>query len=160
MVGSKDDRRDRQSRLVQYILDTLHLHNTYAAGYFFCEALNFINVVSFWISSGIGKECVWKHNQCVTLRSLHYCRNFSNLCNVDYLASKKKVLFALNWGKLWFFMHSISSVITSNGIVCKLPVTPVWSRLSLVMLQYAYTGPLFYLTTISCQFVGSFTMLM
>lgn len=45
MIGSKDDRRDRQSRLVQYMMDTLHLHNTYAAGYFFCEALNFINVV-------------------------------------------------------------------------------------------------------------------
>lgn len=45
MIGSKDDRRDRQSRLVQYMLDTLHLHNTYAAGYFMCEALNFINVV-------------------------------------------------------------------------------------------------------------------
>ncbi|PSN43853.1 Innexin inx3 [Blattella germanica] len=45
MVGTKEDRRDRQSRLVQYIMDTLHLHNTYAAGYFFCEALNFINVV-------------------------------------------------------------------------------------------------------------------
>lgn len=47
MIGTKDDRRDRQNRLVQYMLDTLHLHNTYAAGYFFCEALNFINVVSF-----------------------------------------------------------------------------------------------------------------
>ncbi|XP_021925139.1 innexin inx3 [Zootermopsis nevadensis] len=45
MIGSKDDRRDRQGRLVQYMLDTLHLHNTYAAGYFLCEALNFINVV-------------------------------------------------------------------------------------------------------------------
>jgi hypothetical protein len=45
MIGTKDDRRDRQNRLVQYMLDTLHLHNTYAAGYFFCEALNFINVV-------------------------------------------------------------------------------------------------------------------
>lgn len=45
MICTKDDRRDRQSRLVQYMLDTLHLHNTYAAGYFMCEALNFINVV-------------------------------------------------------------------------------------------------------------------
>lgn len=45
MIGTKDDRHDRQGRLVQYMLDTLHLHNTYAAGYFFCEALNFINVV-------------------------------------------------------------------------------------------------------------------
>lgn len=45
MAGTREDRKDRQSRLVQYIIDTLHLHNTYAAGYFICEALNFINVV-------------------------------------------------------------------------------------------------------------------
>jgi hypothetical protein len=56
MIGSKDDRRDRQSRLVQYMLDTLHLHNTYAAGYFMCEALNFINVVSFVIFPGVKKS--------------------------------------------------------------------------------------------------------
>jgi hypothetical protein len=53
VIGSKDDRRDRQNRLVQYMLDTLHLHNTYAAGYFLCEALNFINVVSFIICPGV-----------------------------------------------------------------------------------------------------------
>ncbi|KAJ9596326.1 hypothetical protein L9F63_012659 [Diploptera punctata] len=56
MIGSKEDRRDRQSRLVQYIMDTLHLHNTYAAGYFICEALNFINVVGniFFIDVFLG----------------------------------------------------------------------------------------------------------
>lgn len=56
MIGTKDDRRDRQNRLVQYIMDTLHLHNTYAAGYFLCEALNFINVVSFLINPGVIKS--------------------------------------------------------------------------------------------------------
>lgn len=56
MIGSKDDRRDRQGRLVQYMLDTLHLHNTYAAGYFLCEALNFINVVSFLSNLGVIKS--------------------------------------------------------------------------------------------------------
>jgi hypothetical protein len=56
MIGSKDDRRDRQSRLVQYMVDTLHLHNSYAAGYFLCEALNFINVVSFLINPGVIKS--------------------------------------------------------------------------------------------------------
>ncbi|XP_066992687.1 innexin inx3 [Anabrus simplex] len=45
MAATREDRKDRQSRLVQYIIDTLHLHNSYAAGYFFCEALNFVNVV-------------------------------------------------------------------------------------------------------------------
>lgn len=45
LVGAKEERTHRQSRLVQYLCDTLHMHNTYAFGYFLCEALNFINVV-------------------------------------------------------------------------------------------------------------------
>lgn len=45
-VESRREREAKTNRLVQYIYDTLHLHNSYAAGYFFCEALNFINVVS------------------------------------------------------------------------------------------------------------------
>ena len=44
--GSKDERKERRKRLVQYIDDTLHMHNMYAIGYFFCEFLNFANVVS------------------------------------------------------------------------------------------------------------------
>lgn len=49
IVGPKEDRRDRLGRLVQYVIDTLHMHNYYAAGYFVCEALNFANVVSSFI---------------------------------------------------------------------------------------------------------------
>lgn len=49
MIETKQERQARSQRLVQYIIDTLHLHNSYAAGYFFCEALNFINVVSFTV---------------------------------------------------------------------------------------------------------------
>lgn len=44
--GSKDERKERQKRLVGYIVDTLHMHNMYAFGYFLCEFLNWINVVS------------------------------------------------------------------------------------------------------------------
>jgi len=40
------ERRSRQDRLVRYIVDSLSTHNTYAFGYFFCEALNLLNVVS------------------------------------------------------------------------------------------------------------------
>lgn len=39
-----------QSRLVQYLMDTLHMHNAYSFGYFFCEILNFINVVCISIN--------------------------------------------------------------------------------------------------------------
>lgn len=46
LVDTKADRQTRTTKLVQYVMDTLHLHNSYAAGYFFCEALNFVNVVS------------------------------------------------------------------------------------------------------------------
>lgn len=48
LIETKQERQQRTSRLIQYILDTLHLHNSYAAGYFFCEALNFVNVVSIF----------------------------------------------------------------------------------------------------------------
>lgn len=37
-----------QNRLVQYLVDTRHMHNTYSFGYFFCEILNFVNVVSIY----------------------------------------------------------------------------------------------------------------
>lgn len=45
IIGSKDERVHREMRLVQYLYDSLHQHNSYAFGYFLCEALNFINVV-------------------------------------------------------------------------------------------------------------------
>ena len=48
MIGPKEGRRDKVNRLVQYIMDTLHMHNFYAAGYFLCEALNFANVVCIY----------------------------------------------------------------------------------------------------------------
>lgn len=56
MVDNKPERELKSQRLVKYIADTLHLHNTYAAGYFFCEALNFVNVVSniFFIDTFLG----------------------------------------------------------------------------------------------------------
>lgn len=46
LIGAKEERLHRQSRLVQYLVETLHLHNSYAFGYFLCEGLNFFNVVS------------------------------------------------------------------------------------------------------------------
>lgn len=45
MVESKPERQAKIERLVQYLVETMHLHNSYAAGYFFCEALNFVNTV-------------------------------------------------------------------------------------------------------------------
>lgn len=56
MIETKQERQARTHRLVQYIIETLHLHNKYAAGYFFCEALNFVNVISnmYFINSFLG----------------------------------------------------------------------------------------------------------
>lgn len=46
IVGAtKEQREHREMRLVQYLYESLHMHNSYAFGYFLCEALNFINVV-------------------------------------------------------------------------------------------------------------------
>jgi len=41
-----EERRDNHDRLVRYIKCALHTHGGYAFGYFFCEILNFVNVVS------------------------------------------------------------------------------------------------------------------
>lgn len=56
MLDNKDERQAKAHRLAKYVFDTLTLHNTYAAGYFFCEALNFVNVVSniFFIDTFLG----------------------------------------------------------------------------------------------------------
>jgi len=40
------ERRNNHDRLVRYIKCALHTHGPYAYGYFFCEVLNFVNVVS------------------------------------------------------------------------------------------------------------------
>lgn len=43
-IALNDERKERQKRLVHFFVDTLHMHNSYAYAYFFCEFLNFINV--------------------------------------------------------------------------------------------------------------------
>ncbi|KAH0953451.1 hypothetical protein HN011_008216 [Eciton burchellii] len=56
MVEPKQERQAKTERLVQYIIETLHLHNSYAAGYFFCEILNFVNVIGniFFVDTFLG----------------------------------------------------------------------------------------------------------
>ena len=45
-IDVANDTKEGQKTLVKYLADTLHYHNKYAFCYFFCELLNFINVVS------------------------------------------------------------------------------------------------------------------
>ncbi|XP_069704075.1 innexin inx3-like [Periplaneta americana] len=40
-----EERKEKQTKLVQYILETMHLNNIYAYCYILCEALNFINAI-------------------------------------------------------------------------------------------------------------------
>uniref|UniRef100_A0A7G3AHP4 Innexin n=1 Tax=Lutzomyia longipalpis TaxID=7200 RepID=A0A7G3AHP4_LUTLO len=56
LISNADERISRQSRLVQYMVDSLSTHNTYATGYFICEILNFINVVGniFFVDKFLG----------------------------------------------------------------------------------------------------------
>ncbi|EFN62743.1 Innexin inx3 [Camponotus floridanus] len=56
MVEPKQERQAKVERLVQYLVETLHLHNSYAAAYFFCEALNFVNTVGniFFVDAFLG----------------------------------------------------------------------------------------------------------
>jgi len=56
-VETKLERQAKTSRLVQYLMETMHLHNSYAAGYFFCEVLNFVNTVSIRLQY---KKVFWK----------------------------------------------------------------------------------------------------
>lgn len=45
VLGMKEQRTRRQGQIVHYLVESLHLHNLYAFGYYFCEILNFINVI-------------------------------------------------------------------------------------------------------------------
>ncbi|CAB3243103.1 unnamed protein product [Arctia plantaginis] len=51
-----DNKGNRLNRLVQYLYETRHMHNTYSFGYFFCEMLNFANVVGniFFLDTFLG----------------------------------------------------------------------------------------------------------
>ncbi|XP_053946801.1 innexin inx3 [Anastrepha ludens] len=40
-----DYRKDRQARIIKYLMDSLNSHNGYSFAYYFCEALNFANVI-------------------------------------------------------------------------------------------------------------------
>ncbi|PSN43851.1 hypothetical protein C0J52_11878 [Blattella germanica] len=54
-ADTKETKENQQS-LVKFILDTMHMHNNYAACYYFCELLNFINVIGniFFVDEFLG----------------------------------------------------------------------------------------------------------
>lgn len=43
---SVTERASRQRRLIDYIVASMRTHNSYSFGYFFCEILNFVNVIA------------------------------------------------------------------------------------------------------------------
>lgn len=55
-VDTKAERKERTNKVVTYLIDSLHLHNAYAYGYFLCEILNFVNVVGniFFLDKFLG----------------------------------------------------------------------------------------------------------
>ncbi|XP_035727500.1 innexin inx3-like [Vespa mandarinia] len=73
IVDSKQEREARTNKLVEYILDTLNLHNSYAAGYFFCEALNFVNVVGnmFFIDTFLGGAFLTYGTEVITFSNMN-----------------------------------------------------------------------------------------
>lgn len=48
-IGQNDDRLSRQKQLVQYLIDTLHMHNVYASGYFLCEVNILSHIIYYYI---------------------------------------------------------------------------------------------------------------
>jgi hypothetical protein len=53
----KEKKKDNQDRLLRYIKSALHTHDGYAFGYFFCEILNFANVVSGMLKCSDYRYC-------------------------------------------------------------------------------------------------------
>lgn len=53
-----EERTARHSRIVEYLIASLKTHNGYSFGYFFCEILNFINVVGniFFVDKFLGNS--------------------------------------------------------------------------------------------------------
>lgn len=46
MVSLPEDyRKDRQNRIIKYLMESLNSHAGYSFAYYLCEALNFINVI-------------------------------------------------------------------------------------------------------------------
>ncbi|KAK7862572.1 hypothetical protein R5R35_004187 [Gryllus longicercus] len=45
LAETREGRKERQSKLVQYVIDTMDMHNWYALGYYVSEILNFVNVI-------------------------------------------------------------------------------------------------------------------
>ncbi|XP_046396700.1 innexin inx3 [Ischnura elegans] len=56
LSSSNKERRSKQSRLVQYVVESMHQHQAYAAAYFFCELLNLANVIGnlFFVDTFLG----------------------------------------------------------------------------------------------------------
>lgn len=56
ITAPMEERMSRQRRLVRYVMESLRTHNTYSFGYFFCELLNFINVIGniFFVDKFLG----------------------------------------------------------------------------------------------------------
>ncbi|PSN43854.1 Innexin inx3 [Blattella germanica] len=55
-IEKKEERCERQSKLAEYLFQSLHLHESYAMCYFICEILNFINVIGniFFLNTFLG----------------------------------------------------------------------------------------------------------
>lgn len=45
LAETREGRKERQGKLVQYVYDTMDMHNWYALGYYVSEVLNFVNVI-------------------------------------------------------------------------------------------------------------------
>lgn len=45
LTAPQEEKIPRQRRLVKYLQESLGTHNAYAFGYFFCEILNFVDVI-------------------------------------------------------------------------------------------------------------------
>ncbi|XP_067000707.1 innexin inx3 [Anabrus simplex] len=45
LAETREQRTKIQSRLVRYLIDSISIHTWYAIGYYFCEVLNFFNVI-------------------------------------------------------------------------------------------------------------------
>jgi len=101
-VECKEKTQNNHDRLVQYISCSLHTHNSYAFGYFFCEILNFVNVVSGMLLrmtelSALGFSCIYIAQNVYLTENQEVHLIHKVLCNLLCPGNNTKEVFMKVW---------------------------------------------------------------
>ncbi|KDR16624.1 Innexin inx3, partial [Zootermopsis nevadensis] len=112
-IECKEKRHNKQDKLVQYISYSLHTHNGYAFGYFFCEILNFVNVVGniFFIDKFLGNTFLSYGIKVIQMSS-----------NDDLHRTDPMIAIFPRLTKCLFRTYGASGTIQTHDALCVLPL--------------------------------------